>query len=143
MQPRKAISQAIAAATAASLLVACGEGNKYVAPPPPRVTVATPTTQPVTRYLEATGNTAAVNSTESPGLSLPFWTASDMAVGMVAAELLPYKATTLIVRSGAIPRRAPVSSIIRVFAWCGIHQLISQARIPACCNAAVPESAIA
>ena len=64
MQPRKAISHAIAAATAASLLVACGDGNQYVAPPPPRVTVATPTKQPVTRYLEATGNTAAVNSTD-------------------------------------------------------------------------------
>ena len=29
-------------------------------PPPPRVTAAVPLQQPVTRYLEATGNTAAV-----------------------------------------------------------------------------------
>jgi RND family efflux transporter MFP subunit len=35
-----------------------------VAPPPPRVTVATPSQQSVTRYLEATGNTAAVNSAD-------------------------------------------------------------------------------
>jgi len=35
-----------------------------VAPPPPRVTVATPLQQSVTHYLEATGNTAAVNSAD-------------------------------------------------------------------------------
>jgi RND family efflux transporter MFP subunit len=43
-------------------LAACEQQNKYVPPPPPRVTVATPVRQNVTRYLEATGNTAAVNS---------------------------------------------------------------------------------
>jgi len=48
----------------ALLLAACGENNRYVAPPPPRVTVAVPLQQPVTRYLEATGNTAAVNSAD-------------------------------------------------------------------------------
>src|SRR5262245_60114784 len=52
--------------TAAStlFLAACGQDNRYVAPPPPRVTVAAPLQQPVTRYLEATGNTAAVNSAD-------------------------------------------------------------------------------
>ena len=45
------------------LLAACGQGNQYVAPPPPKVTVATPVQKPVTRYLEATGNTA-VNSAD-------------------------------------------------------------------------------
>ena len=35
-----------------------------MAPPPPRVTVAVPVQQSVTRYLEATGNTAAVNSAD-------------------------------------------------------------------------------
>ena len=39
-----------------------GNDNRYVAPPAPRVTVAVPARKPVTRYLEATGNTAAVNS---------------------------------------------------------------------------------
>jgi RND family efflux transporter MFP subunit len=41
---------------------ACGQSNTYVAPPPPKVTVARPVEQKVTRYFEATGNTAAVNS---------------------------------------------------------------------------------
>jgi RND family efflux transporter MFP subunit len=49
---------------ALALLAACGEQNRYVAPPPPKVTVAPPVQQPVTRYLEATGNTAAVNSAD-------------------------------------------------------------------------------
>jgi RND family efflux transporter MFP subunit len=54
-----------AAATLATLLLsACGQGNQYVAPPPPKVTVAMPTQQRVTRYLEATGNTASVNTSD-------------------------------------------------------------------------------
>jgi RND family efflux transporter MFP subunit len=44
------------------VLAACGQNNTYVAPPPPKVTVAKPVEQKVTRYFEATGNTAAVNS---------------------------------------------------------------------------------
>jgi RND family efflux transporter MFP subunit len=47
---------------ASAFLLAGCEQNTYVPPPPPRVAVATPVTQPVTRYLEATGSTAAVNS---------------------------------------------------------------------------------
>lgn len=55
--------------TASAILIglflsACGQDNKYVPPPPAKVTVATPTKQPVTDYLEATGNTAAVNATD-------------------------------------------------------------------------------
>ena len=34
-----------------------------MAPPPPKVTVVVPVKQPVTRYVEATGNAAAVNTT--------------------------------------------------------------------------------
>jgi RND family efflux transporter MFP subunit len=45
-----------------ALLGGCGEDNQYVAPPPPQVTVAVPAQQPVTLYLEATGNAAAVNT---------------------------------------------------------------------------------
>jgi RND family efflux transporter MFP subunit len=48
----------------AILVSACGQGNDYVAPPPPKVTVANPVKQPVTRYFETTGNTVAVNSTD-------------------------------------------------------------------------------
>jgi RND family efflux transporter MFP subunit len=44
------------------MLAACGQSNTYVAPPPPKVTVAKPVEQKVTRYFEATGNTGAVNS---------------------------------------------------------------------------------
>src|SRR6266853_164927 len=43
-------------------LAACGQSNTYQPPPPPKVTVAKPTEQKVTRYFEATGNAAAVNS---------------------------------------------------------------------------------
>ena len=53
---------ALAAALAATL-GACGQDNRYVAPPPPKVTVALPVQQKVTRYLEATGYVAAVNTT--------------------------------------------------------------------------------
>src|SRR5690348_8823233 len=44
-------------------LAACDQKNAYVAPPPPKVTVAKPVERPVTIYLETTGNTAAVNTT--------------------------------------------------------------------------------
>src|SRR3954470_904466 len=54
----------IAATIAAVLLSGCGQGNQYVAPPPPKVTVATPVQKPVTRYLEATGNLSSVNSAD-------------------------------------------------------------------------------
>jgi len=43
-------------------LAGCGQSNTYVAPPPPKVTVAKPVDQKVTRYFEATGNAAAINS---------------------------------------------------------------------------------
>jgi RND family efflux transporter MFP subunit len=46
---------------AAAAIAACGQDNRYAAPPPPRVTVATPVEQPVSRYFESTGNTAAIN----------------------------------------------------------------------------------
>jgi len=55
---------AVAPVLAALLVAACGPRNDYVAPPPPKVTVSAPTKQPVTRYYETTGNTAAVNSTD-------------------------------------------------------------------------------
>lgn len=42
----------------AAALSGCNEKNQYAAPPPARVTVATPTQMPVTLYAEFTGNTA-------------------------------------------------------------------------------------
>jgi RND family efflux transporter MFP subunit len=52
------------AAVASMILAACSQENHYVAPPAPKVTVAAPVQQPITRYLELTGNTAAVNSAD-------------------------------------------------------------------------------
>jgi RND family efflux transporter MFP subunit len=62
VRPDEILSAAVV--LVALLVSACGQGNNYVAPPPPKVTVATPTKQPVTRYFETTGNTVAVNSTD-------------------------------------------------------------------------------
>jgi len=49
---------------AAFAIAGCGDNNKYAAPPPPKVTVATPAEREITSYFEATGNTAAVNSVD-------------------------------------------------------------------------------
>ena len=57
--PASTLVLAVAAGAAA-----CGQNNQYAAPPPPKVTVAAPVEQDVTRYFEATGNTAAVNSVD-------------------------------------------------------------------------------
>jgi RND family efflux transporter MFP subunit len=42
----------------------CKKTNQYAPPPPPKVSVAKPLAQKITRYLEATGNTAAVASVD-------------------------------------------------------------------------------
>jgi len=52
----------LASLAALGVLAACGQNNTYVAPPPPKVTVAKPVERKVTRYFEATGNAAAINS---------------------------------------------------------------------------------
>jgi RND family efflux transporter MFP subunit len=43
---------------------ACGEKNTYTPPPPPKVTVSQAVKQPVTDYLEFTGNTQAINTVQ-------------------------------------------------------------------------------
>jgi RND family efflux transporter MFP subunit len=40
------------------------EQNVYVPPPPPKVEISVPTQRAITRYLEATGNTAAIKSVD-------------------------------------------------------------------------------
>ena len=45
-------------------IMACGERNVYAPPPPPQVTVSQPVRQPVTDYLEFTGNTQAINTVQ-------------------------------------------------------------------------------
>ena len=43
-------------------LAGCDQKNAYVPPPPPKVTVAAPVQRAITIYMEATGNSAAVNT---------------------------------------------------------------------------------
>jgi RND family efflux transporter MFP subunit len=45
------------------LLTGC-EQNTFVPPPPPKVEVAVPVQKPITRYLDATGNTAAIKNVD-------------------------------------------------------------------------------
>jgi RND family efflux transporter MFP subunit len=59
-----AFARAMFVVATAGVVAACGQGNQYAAPPPPKVTVVNPAQQDVTRYFEATGNTAAVNSVQ-------------------------------------------------------------------------------
>src|ERR1700754_4286854 len=61
---RTRLTFTVGAIAAVVVLAACGQGNQYVAPPPPKVSVATPVKKPITRYLEPTGSTAAVNSAD-------------------------------------------------------------------------------
>lgn len=58
------IGRALAAAASVALLTGCEDKNTFVAPPPPKVDVATPVQRPVTRYIEATGNTAPIKSVD-------------------------------------------------------------------------------
>jgi RND family efflux transporter MFP subunit len=57
------VGRASAALLAVVLLAGC-EQNSFVPPPPPKVDVASPVQRPVTRYLEATGNTAPIKSVD-------------------------------------------------------------------------------
>src|SRR6185437_11960881 len=45
-------------------VAACKPDNKFVAPPPPEVSVAPPLQQKVVPYIEQTGNTQAVNTVD-------------------------------------------------------------------------------
>ncbi|UWU70837.1 MULTISPECIES: efflux RND transporter periplasmic adaptor subunit [Bradyrhizobium] len=58
------IGQVLSAATTVIMLAGCEDKNTFVAPPPPKVDVATPVQRPVTRYVEATGNTAPIKSVD-------------------------------------------------------------------------------
>lgn len=54
----------LSAAASVAVLTGCEDKNTFVAPPPPKVEVATPLQRPVTRYIEATGNTAPIKSVD-------------------------------------------------------------------------------
>jgi RND family efflux transporter MFP subunit len=61
----KAGSARVTLAVVAALTVAaCGQDNRYAAPPPPKVTVARPLEQQVPPYFETTGNAAAINTVD-------------------------------------------------------------------------------
>src|SRR5436305_9841107 len=55
--------RAVFAVAAFGLLSAC-EQNSFVPPPPPKVEVAQPVQRSITRYLEATGNTAPIKNVD-------------------------------------------------------------------------------
>jgi len=61
---RRQIGRALTALATLAVLAGCEDKNAYVAPPPPKVDVATPVQRPVTRYVEATGNTAPIKSVD-------------------------------------------------------------------------------
>jgi RND family efflux transporter MFP subunit len=54
----------IAFAVIASVALSACEQNSFVPPPPPKVEVAVPVQRPITRYLEATGNTAPIKNVD-------------------------------------------------------------------------------
>ena len=59
--------RALAAMLSLAILMAsaaCGDKSAFVPPPPPKVTVSQPVKQPVTDYLEFTGNTQAINTVQ-------------------------------------------------------------------------------
>jgi RND family efflux transporter MFP subunit len=60
----KSAARGLAFAAGALALAACNTKNAYVPPPPPKVTVAQPLQQPVTLYIELTGNTSPINSVD-------------------------------------------------------------------------------
>ncbi|WP_334174406.1 efflux RND transporter periplasmic adaptor subunit [Pseudoxanthobacter sp.] len=89
-----------AAALCLMLLSACNESNQYVAPPPAKVTVATPLEAPVTLYATFTGNTAASASVDLEARVQGFLTAIDYTDGeavqkgkeLFRIEQAPYQA---------------------------------------------------
>jgi RND family efflux transporter MFP subunit len=54
----------IALAISAFVVLSGCEQNSFVPPPPPKVDVAVPIQRPVTRYIEATGNTAPIKTVD-------------------------------------------------------------------------------
>ena len=62
--PKAGPAHAMIVLVAAFAVAACGQNNRYAAPPLPEVTVATPIERDVSRYFETTGNTAAINTVD-------------------------------------------------------------------------------
>src|SRR3954454_19018027 len=64
VRPRTVAATRIAFIMFASFGLSACEQNSFVAPPPPKVEVAVPLQRPITRYLEATGNTAPIKNVD-------------------------------------------------------------------------------
>jgi RND family efflux transporter MFP subunit len=62
--PKAGSARAALILVAPLAVAACGQDNRYAAPPPPKVTVAIPVEQEVSHYYEATGNAAAINTVD-------------------------------------------------------------------------------
>jgi membrane fusion protein, multidrug efflux system len=87
--PRSSLGLAVRAAVfaiAAITLAGCGSKNAYVPPPPPKVQVAQPLQQPVTTYLELTGNTQAFASVDLVARVQGFLTSINYADGAVVTK---------------------------------------------------------
>jgi RND family efflux transporter MFP subunit len=61
---RTVVASRLAFAIFALVALSACEQNSFVSPPPPKVDVALPVQRSITRYLEATGNTAAIKSVD-------------------------------------------------------------------------------
>ena len=61
---RRGTAVRIAFVACASVTLSACEQNSFVPPPPPKVEVALPVQRPITRFLDATGNTAPIKSVD-------------------------------------------------------------------------------
>src|ERR1700675_3729205 len=61
---RRGTAVPIAFVAFASVALSACEQNSFVPPPPPKVEVALPVQRPITRFLDATGNTAPIKSVD-------------------------------------------------------------------------------
>jgi RND family efflux transporter MFP subunit len=76
----------IALLLSASVMLSACEQNAFVPPPPPKVDVATPVQKSVTRYLDATGNTAPVKTVDLVARVQGFLQAIDYKDGSAVKE---------------------------------------------------------
>ncbi len=107
----------------AVLLTGCKKGNQFVPPPPPKVSVAKPIAEKITRYLTATGNTAAVNSVDLVARvegflqGISFTDGAEVKAGdtLFTIEPLPYEAKLQQARAAEDSARAQLVNAEFVF----------------------------
>ena len=74
---------------------------------------------------------------------ISFCTHSSRAMGIEAADVLPYRSTFLNTRSAGNFKRCPTASMIRSLAWCGMKTLISSLAKPCSFKSSAVTSAMA